>query len=702
MNQENISPTEQNNWRVNFLKSTLRVACIFGLVALLPAIFTNTFIYSLLYAIVYLVLITFTFVPASYVIRGYVVVGLLFGLAVLGLTDTGIIGGARLFMIAAIAMATLLFSARLGWITTGLGMLMYIIFGWLILSGTISITSTNIRTITLEFWISSCAVMLLISALIINAIDLVQKEHKKETERSQSLFNELKAEKDLQEQHIQERTNLLAKRTNQLQAVANAGRTITSYRNLAELLKETALLINQNFGFYHIGIYLIDEHQQNAILSASNSSAGIKLLQKGYSLKIGETSIIGYVAKTSQARIALDVKEDEVFLNEPELNNTRSELALPLLVGEQLLGVLDVQSTEANAFTDDDSSTLQILADQLAVGIQNAKLFEENEKALESSRLAYGNISSQGWKKIIQNQTRLGFIATPPGVIETKATKPEPNLAKAIENGKPVLTQDGLTVNIPIQIRGQVIGAIRLKKSEVAEAWTQDETNLAISLSDQLSSALESARLYQDSQKRVARESLVSDISARLSAVTQTDLILRETVQELGEVIANTAITFQLLGQSNKGYTLQADGSLVSTNNLSKNPLFDKVTASGDTYISNSTSTDSQPTLTVPVKLREQTIGIIHLESSESPRAWNMDEITLVQTVTDRVALALENAKLLEDSQKLVAKEQAIGNISSKINATSNIEAILRTAVRELGAQLSDTQVTLEIGDGKQ
>jgi GAF domain-containing protein len=102
-----------------------------------------------------------------------------------------------------------------------------------------------------------------------------------------------------------------------------------------------------------------------------------------------------------------------------------------------------------------------------------------------------------------------------------------------------------------VKIRGQVIGAIRLKKADIAEAWTQDEINLAISLADQLSGALESARLYRESQQRAARESLVSDISARISASPTRDSIIRETVQELGQAIENTSVTFQLLSPPN-------------------------------------------------------------------------------------------------------------------------------------------------------
>ena len=114
-----------------------------------------------------------------------------------------------------------------------------------------------------------------------------------------------------------------------------------------------------------------------------------------------------------------------------------------------------------------------------------------------------------------------------------------------------ILGGDGLTISVPVKIRGQVIGALRLKKPDIADAWTQDETTLAISLADQLSGALESARLYRESQQRAARESLASDISARISASATRDSIIRETVQELGQALRDTSVTFQLIDRSN-------------------------------------------------------------------------------------------------------------------------------------------------------
>ena len=273
------------------------------------------------------------------------------------------------------------------------------------------------------------------------------------------------------------------------------------------------------------------------------------MLDKNHQLKIGETGIVGYVTENVKARIALDVGKDAVYFNNPDLPETRSEMALPLVVGGQILGALDVQSTESQAFSEEDVATLQILAEQLAVAIQNANLFNETEKALDASRLVYGEVSRDAWSKILRNQPRTGFLATPPATVQIYSDVIDPSISKAVETGDIILGSDNLTIGVPIKVRGLIIGAIRLKKNEISEAWTQEETNLAIALSEQLSGALESARLYRESQQRAARESLVSNISSRISAFSNVETILRETVQELGQTIGNAAVTFQLLDQ---------------------------------------------------------------------------------------------------------------------------------------------------------
>lgn len=537
------------NWRIGFLRTTLIAASVIGLVALIPAV-TGTLtepIFKWLYIGVYLTLLVVTILPLPYSVKAGTLIFLIFSLGTAGLIETGIWGDARLFMLGTITIASLFFSWRTGWIFTGLSMLSYAISGWLVLSGTMSHTSTSVVPGDLGTWLSGSASVLLIAILIVNGIRLTQTEFDNTQKRSLSTLNELLEERSTLEERVNERTSAMDKRTVLLKAVADVGKSITSFRNLSELLQQTTNLINENFGHYHVGIFLVDERKEYAVLTASNSEGGQRMLGNQHRLKIGETGLVGYVTANAKARIALDVGKDAVYFNNPDLPQTRSEIALPLVVGGQILGALDVQSTEPQAFSDDDSSTLQILAEQLAVAIQNANLFDQTEKALEASRVTYGEKSREAWSKILRSQPRIGFIATPPATVQTHSEKMDPALAKAFETGGLVTDEDKLTISLPIKVRGQAIGAIRLKKTEIAEAWTQDETNLALTLSDQLSGALESARLYRESQQRGARESLVSDISARISAVSSTDTIVRETVQELGQVLGNASVTFQLL-----------------------------------------------------------------------------------------------------------------------------------------------------------
>lgn len=368
------------------------------------------------------------------------------------------------------------------------------------------------------------------------------------------------------EQEIQEKDRELERRNKLLRAVSEVGRTTTSYRNISELLQRTAHLIEEHFGYYHVGIFLLDEHREYAVLTATNSEGGRRMLEKRHQLKIGGTSIVGYVTENLKGRIALDVGEDAIHFDNPDLPATRSEMALPLVSSGQLLGALDVQSIETQAFTEDDIAALQTLAEQIAVAIQNAKLFNESEKALESSRMVYGEASREAWRKILASQSRVGYIATTPGTVQKQMEILDSALIKAQELANPVVGSDGLTLNAPLKVRGQVIGAIRLRKPDIAETWTQDEINLVNALTDQLSGALESARLYRESQQRAARESLVSDISARISAVSNIESIIRETVQELGQAFGNTSVTFQLTGQANgrkQAEGLQRSGSSI-------------------------------------------------------------------------------------------------------------------------------------------
>jgi len=197
------------------------------------------------------------------------------------------------------------------------------------------------------------------------------------------LYEQVQRHAEELEQRVAGRTAELERRTVQLQVAAEVARDATTARDAGELLNRAVNLIRERFGFYHAGIFLVDERGEYAVLKAATGEAGRQMLARGHKLKMGEVGIVGYAAGTGQPRIAPAVDADAVHFKNLLLPETRSEIALPLKVGEWVIGVLDVQSVQEAAFDEDDVAVLQIMADQLAVAIEKARLFERTQAALE-------------------------------------------------------------------------------------------------------------------------------------------------------------------------------------------------------------------------------------------------------------------------------------------------------------------------------
>ena len=204
------------------------------------------------------------------------------------------------------------------------------------------------------------------------------------------------------EQRVNERTAELEianqqveRRAEQFEAIAQVSRIISSIQEQEELLPRITRMISQYFGFYHVGIFLLDENKQFAVLRAANSEGGERMLARKHSLEVGQTGIVGYVTSTGNPRVALDTGADAVYFDNPDLPETHSEMALPLKAGGQVIGALDVQSTEPNAFTQEDVNILSTLADQVSTAIQNARLYDESREALAQAETVSRQLTGQ-------------------------------------------------------------------------------------------------------------------------------------------------------------------------------------------------------------------------------------------------------------------------------------------------------------------
>ncbi len=341
----------------------------------------------------------------------------------------------------------------------------------------------------------------------------------------------------------------LANRAQRLEAVVQVGRAAAMIRDQEQLLAQAADLISQYLDVYHVGIFMLDEvgretPVQYAVLRASNSEGGKLMLSQGHRLRVGEQGIVGDVAKTGQSRVALDVGKDAHHFANPLLPKTRSEVALPLEVGERVLGVLDVQSVQSNAFTRDDVSILQVLADQLAIAIENVALFDQIQETLEAQRVAYGEISRDAWRQIIGTPGGIGYLCDAQGV-----TEPDhrwlPDMVAAYRQNQ-LVRADGTTLLIPIDIRDNVEGVVRLCKDESMGDWTEDEVEFMQSLVAQLSGTLDSARLYQETQLRAAHQQMLGKVTSRIRQTLDIETVLRTAVEQVRQTLGLPEVVVQL------------------------------------------------------------------------------------------------------------------------------------------------------------
>jgi GAF domain-containing protein/HAMP domain-containing protein len=339
------------------------------------------------------------------------------------------------------------------------------------------------------------------------------------------------------------------KRARDLQFISEISRIISAEQQLDILLPLITRLISERFDFYHAGIFFVDETRRFARLQAANSEGGQKMLARGHQLEIG-TGLVGTVMQTGKPRIALDVGTDAVFFNNPDLPNTRSEMALPLNYRGDTIGVLDVQSTQPNAFTESDANTLSILADQIAIAIQNARLFRQMQQAREEAEALYTQIQSQEWNTFIRQETRIGYQHTPSGGKHLTQPVLSNEIRKALKKGLVVVeegenAQSQPAIVVPVKLRGQTIGVLNIKAPLPNRRWSQDEINLAQTISDRLALAIDNARLLLESQRRAAKEAKIGEVSAKIGASINLQNVLQTAVEELGRALPGSEVIIQ-------------------------------------------------------------------------------------------------------------------------------------------------------------
>lgn len=334
------------------------------------------------------------------------------------------------------------------------------------------------------------------------------------------------------EVRVDERTAELQLLARRFLTIAELSQVLTSLRDEEQLLQNTVRLIAERLEYDHVGIFLLDKERQWAVLRAASSEGGKRMLARGHRLHVGIQGIVGNVAFTGVPRVALDVGADAVWFDNPDLPDTRSEMALPLVVREQIIGVLDIQSNRPAAFTQEDVRTLRVLADGVAIAIDNARLHSEMQQNLERLSRYQEQDVIEAWRDTVRrHRTLYSYDARFGAVIPVDEAPDVSTLPAQVE----ARDEGGVqALQVPLRVRGQVVGYLRF---EAGRAWRPEELRLAEQVGEQLSLALDNARLLEESRARALNERARSAIVARLRASSSVEAVLRNLVQEVGRAL---------------------------------------------------------------------------------------------------------------------------------------------------------------------
>jgi GAF domain-containing protein len=336
------------------------------------------------------------------------------------------------------------------------------------------------------------------------------------------------------------------KRARQFEAIAQVARATATNESLETLLPRLAATISDHFGFYHAGIFLLDEDRKYAVLRAANSEGGKRMLARGHRLQVGQTGIVGFVSAVGTPRIALDVGDDAVYFDNPDLPNTRSEMALPLRAADEIIGVLDVQSIVSNAFQDEDVEVLSTLADQVAIAIQNSRTYEKMQELLEQAQKVSGTHVEDAWRLLQTGEVAAGLRVSGDRVDRLTAPLASTHVKKAVSAQQTVVA-DGkdAALAIPIRLRNEVVGVMDIRAHDEHE-WDEDEVDIAEAVADRLSLALETSLLLKSTQRRAELERITADIAGKIGTTTQFDSILRTAAEELSRVLGGSEVLVQI------------------------------------------------------------------------------------------------------------------------------------------------------------
>ncbi|MBM2851282.1 MAG: hypothetical protein HW418_4224, partial [Anaerolineales bacterium] len=401
----------------------------------------------------------------------------------------------------------------------------------------------------------------------------------------------------------------VAERTRDLALAAEVGQRVSAVRDLDALLAGAVETIRARFDLYYTQIYLTNPGGTALVLRAGTGAVGQELLRRNHRLPLGPGSINGAAASENRPVLVADTAASGVFRPNPLLPDTRSEVSVPLVVGERVVGVLDLQSTQPGTFTADNLPAFQALAGQLAIAIENADLFATAQQAREAVEAEARRLTRDSWQEFLNAVDRsehLGFVYDQASL--APLTEPLP------PGGEQALT-------VPIVVTGETVGALQLE-AEANRAWTEAEVELVSSVARQVAQQVENLRLLAEAER------------SRAEAEQATRRLTRESWQDYLE-----------------HDTVSAQGYVYDLNQVA--PL------------TPATQGEATLALTWPLKVQGETIG--ELAVGELPEKLSDEAAELITAVSEQLSAHIENLRLSEQTQQRAAELEEATNFLDSV-----------------------------------
>jgi GAF domain-containing protein/HAMP domain-containing protein len=349
------------------------------------------------------------------------------------------------------------------------------------------------------------------------------------------------------ERRVADRTRELESQTARLRTAGEIARDASLAPTLEDLLQRAARLVQERVGADHAGIYLLDERRQYAVLQSSASEAGRRMLADQYRVLVGDKGAIGQAAASGEAQLAQKAREGGSDIGDMYHPDTQSQLCVPLRTREGTIGLLDLQSDSAAAFTPADTAIMQLLADQLAAAIERSRLLLRSQERVGQLEQSYQRFSEQSWGAYSRTSQRPIGYRYDNVRLDPVSAMPE-EARKALESGRVYVSGDGVAdathvAYIPIRLRDQTLGVI---SANFREGQPPPRTlSLLEQAAERLGTALENVRLLEESLRRASKERMIGEMTAKISSSISVRNVLQTAVEELGRAIPGSDVSIR-------------------------------------------------------------------------------------------------------------------------------------------------------------